>query len=132
MVIERVTIISKQAFDIFTIEYRSDGLLQIHCKGDTINLLSYKNVVEKIGEITHGKKVPILCTADEFLLPDEEVRKYMANPESNPYSLASALIIKSLSQKLVGNFFMTVLKPARPIRLFTSKDEALKWLKTFL
>ena len=129
---EKINIINKREVDVFTIEYRSDGLLHLHAKGDEIKMAHYKAVVKSIGEMTGGKKVPVLCTANEFLIPDQDVRKYMTTPESNPYSLASALVIHSIAQKLIANFFVNVMKPARPIRMFTSKEEAVKWLKKFL
>lgn len=129
---EKADVVSKLKVDVFTVEYHSNGLLYIHANGEEITLTDYKALINSIGEMTGGEKVPILCTADEFVIPNEEVRKYMARPDSNPYSLATALITGSLAQKLVGNFFMNVLKPGRPIRMFISKEEAIKWLRSYL
>jgi hypothetical protein len=53
-------------------------------------------------------------------------------PDSNPYSLANAVIAPSLPQKLIGNLFLRMNKRGSPIKLFRNKDEAIAWLKTFL
>lgn len=119
--------------EIFTIEMRDDGILHLHADGDhTIDMRLYKLLIRSIGEMTGGKKVPILSTADELTIPDEEVRKYMTSPDANPYCVANALIAPSLSQKILSNIFIRIMRPARPIRLFRNQEEALNWLKTFV
>jgi hypothetical protein len=82
--------------------------------------------------MTGGKKVPILSTADEYTMPDDEVKDRMLKPDANPYCIANALIAPSLSQKIMGNLFMRIMQPARPIKLCRNKEEAITWLKTFL
>jgi hypothetical protein len=119
--------------EIFTIEMRDDGILHLHADGDnTVDIKLYNILISSIGEMTGGKKVPILSTAGELTIPNEEVRKYMADPKANPYCLANALIAPSLAQKLFSNIFIQIMRPARPIRLFKNKEEAIAWLKTFL
>lgn len=123
----------KITVEIFTLEMREDGILHMHATGDhTIDMRLYHLLIASIGEITGGKKVPILSTTDELTLPDDDVRAYMTKPEANPYCLANALIAPSIAQKLVSNLFIRIMQPARPIRLFRNKEEAITWLKTFL
>lgn len=118
--------------EIFTIEMREDGILHLHADGDhTIDMRLYKLLISTIGEMTGGQKVPTLSTTDELTLPDDEVREYMTDPNANPFCTANALIAPSLAQKLLGNLFMRIMKPARPIRLFRTKEEAIHWLNTF-
>jgi hypothetical protein len=119
--------------EVFTIEMRADGILHLHAEGDkTIDMRLYKVLISSIGELTGGKKVPILSTADELTLPNEEVKEYMVKPEANPFCIANALIAPSLSQKLISNVLIRIIRPARPIRLFRNKEDAIEWLKTFL
>ncbi|MBI2270743.1 MAG: STAS/SEC14 domain-containing protein [Bacteroidetes bacterium] len=132
MDIEEVNVINSIRIGPFTVSLRTDGLVHVHATGEEIDLAGYKKLVEEMAKMTSWKKVPVLCTADEFFIPNEDVRKYLTKPESNPYSLATALVVSSISQKLVGNFFMTVMKPTRRIRIFTRKDDAIKWLRNYL
>lgn len=39
-----------------------------------------------------------------------------------------AIVIHSLAQKLIANFYMKVVKPYTPTRFFTAKEDAEKWL----
>ena len=119
--------------EVFTIEMRDDGIVHMHAEGDKlIDMRLYKLLIEGIGEVSGGKKVPILSTADEEVLPDDDVKEYFMRPDSNPYSLANAVIAPSLPQKLIGNLFLRMNKRGSPIKLFRNKDEAIAWLKTFL
>jgi hypothetical protein len=130
---ENNKVISSRKFAMFRLELQEDGMIHLHGSGENpISLEDFKGMVRTIGEMTEGKKVPILCTADELLIVDEETRKYMGEPESNPYSLASAFVVKSISQRLLSNFFIKVSKPGRAVKMFSTKDEAISWLKTYL
>ena len=132
MSVEAIKIVATAKFDIFDLNLREDGILHVHIYGEIpINISQYKSLIGKMGEVTSGGKVPILATADELQIPEEEVRKYMLSSDSNPYSLATALIAHSISQKLVGNFFQSVMKPRRPIKIFTNEQRAVEWLKEF-
>ncbi len=118
--------------EMFSFDYCDDGILYIHIEGDEFNARHYKTLISKIGEITDGKKAPILCTADGPLYPDEETRKLMSAPDANPNALAVGAIAPSLTQKLVGNFVMKIVRPRRQIRIFTNREDAVIWLKSFL
>jgi hypothetical protein len=119
--------------EVFTIKMRDDGIVHMHVQGDQlIDMRLYKLLIEGIGEVSGGKKVPILSTADEEVLPDDDVKEYFTKPDSNPYSLANALIAPSLPQKLIGNLLLRLNKRGTPMKLFRNNDEAIAWLKTFL
>ena len=40
--------------------------------------------------------------------------------------------LRSPLTRAIGNFFLGLNKPLMPTRLFTSEEEALAWLKTFV
>jgi hypothetical protein len=119
--------------EVFTIEMRADGILHLHADGDkVITMELYRALIKTIGEMTGGRKVPILSTTDELTMPDDEVKELMVKPDANPYCTANALIAPSLPQKILSNLFIRILKPARPVRLFRNKEEAIEWLKGYL
>jgi hypothetical protein len=47
-------------------------------------------------------------------------------------AFAVALLIGSPVSKVIGSFFLGLNKPSYPLRLFTSEQEAEKWLKDFI
>lgn len=120
-------------FEMFTIDMRDDGILHMHADGDhVIDMRSYKVLMAGIAEMSGGKKVPILSTTEALTVPDEEVKEYFMRSKSSPYCLANALIAPSLPQKILSNLFINAIQPARPIKLFKKKEDAIEWLKTFL
>jgi hypothetical protein len=128
-----IKIIQSAHFEILSVELRSDGLVHVKVKGN--EEIEIKNVVEVVSSLEkfwQGKKFPLLIVVGEYTLPSADARAYIATPESDPYASAEAYVIQSLSQKLVGNVYLSLNKPARPTRLFNSEEKAIEWLKTFL
>ena len=116
-----------------SVTLRPDGIIHTHFySGITIDVEHVVKINEVCGELTRGKKVPMLIDGDQLTIPSEEARTYVADKDSNPYSLAEAFIVRSLPQKLIANFFLRFNKPGRPTRMFTDTEEALKWLKGFV
>ncbi len=59
----------------------------------------------------------------------QAAREVSASPEVNRNALAKAIVVSTISQRLIGNFFINVNKPPAPTRVFSSEEEALTWLK---
>src|SRR5688572_13020769 len=84
-----------------------EGLLHIHLKGNSEIELSDANlIVEAMGKLSKGKKMPVLIDAGEFTSIDKEVRVFSASEESNIYTLADAIAYYSLAQKLIADFYV--------------------------
>ena len=110
-----------------------EGILHIYLKaGSEIKLSDAGLIVEAMGKLGEGKKLPVLIDAGEFTSIDKEVRIFSASEESNIYTLADAIAYYSLAQKLVADFYVKYNKPAVPTKVFANKDEAVDWLKTFI
>ncbi len=73
----------------------------------------------------------VLAIAGERTQATEEARVYAAGniPEGR---VAEAVIIRSLSVRILGNFFLRFNKPGVPTRLFEDYDEAMSWLRAKL
>ena len=46
--------------------------------------------------------------------------------------VAIALLVGSPLSRVIGNFFVGLNRSTFPLRLFTSEEEAIAWLRTFL
>ncbi len=133
MIKEKTNIIQKLNFDFYSVALCDDGLFYIHVEGNKeIDVQHVKEIVDAIEKLGKGKIYPLLMIVGEYTLPTPEARAYIATAESDPYASAEAYVVKSLSQKLVGNVFLSFNKPARPTKIFNSEDKAIEWLKTFL
>lgn len=78
-------------------------------------------------EFTQGKPHVILAIAGSRTSATKEAREYSsANvPEGR---IAEAIIIHSLSVKLLGSVYLKIHKPRVITKMFTDEKEALKWL----
>ncbi len=97
---------------------------------DAVTLAQAKLMLDAYIKIGDGKKIPHLFTTSKFVIMEKEVMEFISN-EANKYGKADAFVIQSLPQKLIGNFYLKFHKPKIPSKLFTSKEKALKWLRTF-
>lgn len=113
--------------------FRSDGIVNLHIKSNqTLTGEDTRSMVEYIGKIGNGKKLLVLITTGEYSLADKESREFGASKAGNEYTLAAAIVVKSLAQKLIGNAYIKVNKPIAPNALFTAEQKAIEWLKTFM
>jgi len=89
-----------------------------------------------MGKMVNYHSVPLLLTLDDFAIPPADTRAFWATkeacPYACPYACAEAYLTKTIGHKIIGNVYMKFNKPGRPTKIFTDKDEAIKWLKTFL
>jgi len=112
---------------------REDNIIHIHIK------LDMELGVEHIDEIYDARmqlsgrvKHPVLFTSTKFVVPSNEVREYLSTKKRNDYVSAEAIVIRSLPQRLITNFYIKFNKPTRPTKMFTDKNKAIEWLSKFL
>lgn len=118
---------------IAEMNYGDDGIMYVSIvEAQDDQVAAQKLVSTAIGEMSGGKRVPMLVEYQLVILPSLESREYWAQEESSPYTLAEAFVMRWLPMKLIGNFYLNFNKPPRPTRIFTNRDEAVEWLKTFL
>ncbi len=109
------------------------GIMHIHIKiEDEFTIAHADALVNARTEIAQGRKMPILYTSTKFVIPSKEVREYVASENRSSLVVADAFVINSLPQRLAARFFLRFNKPVRPTRFFENKEQALKWLRTFV
>jgi hypothetical protein len=115
------------------IKLREDGIIELHSNENHVYTIDdVKETVEAFGKLSDFKKVPILIIGGSFSTLASETRAFMASEESLKYSKAEAFILKSLSQKILINFYIKFDKPVVPTKVFTKEEESIKWLRGFL
>lgn len=83
-----------------------------------------------VQEIGQGKKWLHLTVFGERSVPSKEARNFCTSEEGSQFKLAEAIVVQSLSQKMVFNFMINVERPSVRTKLFTSIDEAKEWLNS--
>lgn len=125
-------IIKKLELNASILSLRSDGILNVHMKPNKVlSQIDAEDVVKGFAELGNGKKFLLLFTAGDDTSVSTEARYYASTPEANKYTIASAFVVKSIAQKLLGNAYVTFNKPVTPTRIFTDGTEALRWLEGF-
>lgn len=78
--------------------------------------------------ITCGNKCYHLTVFGERTIPSKEARAYCTSEMGSRLKLAEAIVVESLSQKMVFNFMINVEGPFVRTKLFTNRTEAIDWL----
>jgi len=79
-----------------------------------------------------GQRLPVLISGGQYSTTNTETLKYISSNQNMPYSKCAAFVVKSISQKLLGNFYLKIYKPQRPTKFFNSKEDAIAWLKQYI
>jgi len=110
--------------------YGADNILYTDCFPNTIMTLEDGKESTRISaEMVDYKPRPLLCDLTNVVKMTQDCRNHFAGEEHAKTFSKCALIVTSPISKLIGNFFLGLNKPLKPTRLFTSKEEGLKWLK---
>ena len=91
-----------------------------------------KHVLAEMKKNVSGKRFPALIDLSTVKVVSGEVRAFHAGKETAEVVVAAGLVINNPISKVIGNFFLSINKPAYPVKLFNSADEAYAWLKQFV
>ncbi|MFH1682495.1 MAG: STAS/SEC14 domain-containing protein [Candidatus Woesearchaeota archaeon] len=80
---------------------------------------------------SRGERHPVLVDIRNLKSVEHPARKFFADESFSKFTKASALLVGSPLSKVLGSFFIGLNRPPYPIRIFSSEDEALEWLKKF-
>lgn len=107
-----------------------DGIIRIKTfPNSQMNLDDAKEGSRIVEKLSKGKGPVIFIDMREATSMNRESRKYYSELESN---IAVALLVESPLSKVISNFFMGLNKTSYPLKIFSSKEKALDWLKGFL
>ena len=74
-----------------------------------------------------GGKYYNIFEFDSFSDVDPEVREWAASDTENLHTHTDAMVIRSLGQKIIADFYLQFNRPAKPTRIFYSLEKALQW-----
>lgn len=86
--------------------------------------------IKKVNKlISQGNEYGLLLVSGESSSVTKDGREASADEKNRGKNIATAMIIHSLAQKIIGNFYLKVNKPVIPTQLFTDRIKALDWLR---
>jgi hypothetical protein len=115
---------------ILTATLLSNGVVEIVFSSDLtlIDTEHLEILKDCLGKLGGGKRLPLYFSIAPFLNISSEGRKYSASDSAGDYTLANAVLVGNLAQKIAFNFFVTFNKPPISIKAFSTKEEAFEWL----
>ncbi len=106
-----------------------NGILRIKVReGVHIDLESLKEDHEADFQLTGHKQVLALFDARAFFTITKDARDYVNSGIMDKTRLATAALINNIGARILMNGFLFINRPKTPFKIFTNKDEAIKWL----
>jgi hypothetical protein len=116
----------------FTTMWIKDGILYVTYQPSLIVTEEVARIcVQDRLKLCDGKSYPMLADGRTIKSFERNARSYLSKGDAIRGLTAGAFIIKNQIEKFMGNAFFTINKPKVPAKLFTSEEEALKWLQYF-
>lgn len=116
----------------FIISLVEDGYYDLFIKDNVeIFIEDMSRIVDAQKQLC-GQRIPILISGGKYSTTNVDVMRFLAKNENMPYSKVSAYVTNSISQKLLGNFYIKINKPERPTKFFNNKEEGIAWLKQYI
>ena len=110
-----------------------DGILRaLYNEKATETLTEAKKNVAAAQSLAGDRMVPVLVNMSGLKRITREARIYYTVEAPKRYCIAQALITNSAVSRMIGNFVIGIQNPEFPLRLFSSEEEALPWLREYL
>ena len=110
---------------------RHDGILENRFVWDQPYEIESEHLLEiadAMTELSGERPRAILSVAGLYGSMTPAARKVDIH-RANDYTLAIALVIQELSQRLLANFYFKIKSNTYPVKIFKSEEEATAWLQ---
>jgi len=108
----------------------SEGFLRIKViEGVHIDLPTLKEDAAVNMVLTNNQKAFAVYDSRAFFTIDKDARDYVKSGITDPTRIATAVLTDKLATLLLVNFFIRFNKPSTPMKMFSSEEKALKWLR---
>lgn len=127
---KNIHIIKSVPLDFGTIELRSDDILTYEPAAHitTLNLPQLQIMSEVLLELCEGKPKPFLSNNKNLTSFGYAEREYVGK-NIHLFASCSAIIEESQLTRFIHHSIIYMFKPAVPLRLFKTKEDAILWLR---
>ncbi|MBO9701293.1 MAG: hypothetical protein J7604_13875 [Sporocytophaga sp.] len=116
---------------LISLSYLGKMLLVDYKKRAIIDLKAAKKSIQEREKFTKNAPTLIIADFSKIEYVTTEARSFFAGP-SNKTTMATAIIISSKIQEVMGKIYIKFNKPKTPVKLFTRISDAQEWLQTFI
>lgn len=120
-------------FPFVELEIKSGILICTYRSGLEITIKEAKEILTNRLFFIRDNEYPTLIDGRLLKSIDWEARRFFVSEEGKKGISAAALLADSLLTAYLGNFFLKITYDSRtfPARLFTDREEALRWLEKY-
>ncbi|MES2763819.1 MAG: hypothetical protein V4677_16510 [Bacteroidota bacterium] len=124
------TIIESHTDNISVIELWDNGIIYIKLEDNVqVEYSDAKKQFEFLKSKYNGNKRLVLVETGRYTSISNEAREFSTRSETNMYTKASAVIVKSLAHRIIINFIINFTRQqAMKMRMFDDKQKAINWL----
>ncbi len=110
-----------------------NGILEAEYKPIYIDINVAKEVLVARNKFTSNNALPMLLNGIGIKGINKEARDFFSEPQGSEGLTATAILVNSRLDTFFANFLIKVniSKSNIPLKLFTNKAEALKWLENY-
>lgn len=124
-----IEILKSGSTEHIVFEWRADNILHYYIRDNSfLTMVDIERVLEIVMSWGTSNKYLHLFEGGENSSIDTEVREWASSDKQNKHTVADAIIVKNVAQRIVGNFYIQFNRPVKPTRLFTNRNDAIKWL----
>lgn len=87
---------------------------------------------ETIKSLTGNDRYLVLVDGRVNLSVSRDARAFSAQSRETENCIASAFLITSTANKLIGNFYININRPSIPTKIFSTEEKAVQWLEASL
>jgi hypothetical protein len=111
---------------------RKDGIVEVRVANDYVcTVESERAVTNAIASLGNGSPSLVLRITGENTSIESGVRAFLASDEAQQNLIADAIVVSSLPQRVLWNFYLRINRPKKPARIFNTEKEAVDWLLRF-
>jgi hypothetical protein len=115
----KISYITKLDEDVVRVEVKKDVEPELEDLEENYN--AYQSLFA-------NKQLYFLVVFNKGASTSLEVRNKFASKQRSSFKIAEAIVVESMSHKLIANFVLKVQKPTHKMQVFNNETDALKWL----
>lgn len=113
------------------LELEDDILTATYKKNRKLSLDQVKEIIRTRLDFTEGKPHRVIIYNQGVVTMEKSARDYLSTGDGIQGIVATALIMDTAFGLFLASFFVKVGNPKMPVKVFTKKEAALKWLDKF-
>jgi hypothetical protein len=115
-----------------SIELDDTGIVELHIyAGEVIEPAKVREIFDAIHSRMPGARLLMVTAGDKATL-SQEARDLVSTAGITDRIVADAIVTEHYTHQMSANFFVRYNRPHRPTKLFRTREEARKWLRSFL